>query len=210
MNFTNIVLESFIAESVGKSLLLLDIDDTLLTASGIHIYRKLPTDKKEVPLTPDEYAKEIVTADTKKHYDYREFDDPKKIEASITKGTPIWKNLALMDSHIKRGWEIGILTARGFEDVIFSAMQKWLMFKNDAGLNPIGKKLTRSLVKAVNDRAKMYPGATDFEKKANVIRKLSKKYDKIKFLDDDPKNIQAVQKLAKDENIKVLAVTAQV
>ena len=66
-------------EMGGKALLLLDIDETLLVPDNIYIYRKLPTDKREVSLTPAEYAKETVTPETKKYYDYREFKNPNKI-----------------------------------------------------------------------------------------------------------------------------------
>ena len=62
-----------------RGILLLDIDDTLLKAQNIFIWRKLPTDKEEVKLTPDQYSKESVTAETKPHYDYREFRDAVKV-----------------------------------------------------------------------------------------------------------------------------------
>ena len=41
MNFIDVVEQTLFFEEAGKSLLLLDIDDTLLKAQGIKIYRKL-------------------------------------------------------------------------------------------------------------------------------------------------------------------------
>jgi hypothetical protein len=213
MDFKNIVLNSLYEEAAGpkngKGILFLDIDDTLLTAQNIYIYRKLPTDKKEVALTPEEYAHETVTNDTKQYYDYRDFRNPEKVAGSIVTGLPIVPNLKMMDIHVKNGWKIGILTARGMEDVIFKSISAFLKFKDPKGeLQSIGDKLVRNLVHAMNDDNKKYQGSTDFEKKANVLRNYAKQGYKIKFLDDDDKNIQAVRKMAKEENLDIIAVKA--
>ena len=201
MTFNDLVAEVFMfeAEQGHNSLLLLDIDDTLVRAQNIYIYRKLPTDEKEVKLTPEEYAKEQINAKTKEFYDYRDFRDPKAVAKSIKTGIPIIPNLKIMDDYIKNGWTIGLLTARGMEEVVANTMKVWLKYtsnKND--LKKIGDKLARELVMAVNDDTKHYKGSSDFEKKANVIKELSKKYDRIMLIDDDIKNLKA----AKDLGIK--------
>lgn len=197
--------DDFLCEGIksppsGGGLALFDIDDTLLTAQNIFIYRKNP-DGTETKLTPDEFAKEEDAANKK--YDFREFRDPRTIENSITTGKPIIKNLRIMDAYIKAGWDVGILTARALEDVIHSALQKWLMFRNDKGeLQPIRDKLQRNLVHAVSDESRRYEGANSFEKKANVILGLSKKYAKIVMVDDDIKNIIAVKAMINQHNLK--------
>jgi len=169
----------------------------------------LPTDKKEIALTPEEYAKEIITKEVKQYYDYREFRDSEKVAQSIVTGLPIIPNLKMMDIHIKKGWKIGILTARGMEDVIFKSISAFLKFKDPKGeLQLIGDKLIRDLVHAMNDDNKKYQGTTDFEKKANVLRNYAKQGYQIKFLDDDEKNIQAVRKMAKEEKLDITAVKA--
>lgn len=223
--FTGILYEALLtpgmkAEKVPsgkKYILLMDIDDTMVVAKGIYILRKLPTDRQKVKLTPEQYSKEKVTPETKKYYDYSEFRDPKKVYNSIINGTPLWRNLRVMDHHIKNGWQIGILTARGMGDVINKAMQDWLKYKEVTGkgkirtkeeinkLKPIGSLLKTGLVNAVGDMTKQYPGTTDFQRKAMIIMKLAKKYDMIKFLDDDSKNLKAVN----DMNLRnVLVVKA--
>ncbi len=197
-------------ERVENSLLLLDIDDTLVKSQNIYIYRKLPTDKKEVALTPDQYAQEKVTADKKQYYNYREFRNADKVGESIKTGIPIIPNLKIMDDYIRRGWKIGILTARGMEDVVFKSLKAWLMFRDKKGdLQEIGDKLVRNLVYAINDDDKHYPGKTDFDRKVNVIRELSKKYNRIIFVDDDAKNVKAVKAL-KIPNVMVKYATAKV
>jgi hypothetical protein len=207
MTFDDLIAKSFMIESNVKhnSLFLLDIDDTLLKAKNIYIYRKLPSDNKEVKLTPEEYAKDPNTKveGNKKYYDYREFKNPEKVATSIKTGVPIIPNLKMVDNYIKNGWKIGILTARGMEEVIFKSIKAWFKIKDEKGnLEDVGDKLVRDLVFAVNDDNKKYKGDTDFSKKKNVIKRLSKEYERVYFLDDDQKNIDAVNELKKEKNLK--------
>jgi len=186
-----------------KSLLLLDIDDSLLTAN-IKIWKVKEKQKdgsykklvKPIALTPAQYAKLNVTKEDKINnvYDYKEFQDASKVRKSILKGKPIIGNLRTVDSYIGYGWQVGILTARGMEDVVASAIADWLMYKDKFGkLHPIGKKLLRSNVFAINTKSKQYTGITDADKKREVIRGLRKKYDRIVFLDDDESNLKAIR-----------------
>lgn len=183
-----------------KGIIVLDIDDTLLTAQNIFIHKLLP-DGKVIKLTPEQYAKD---PDSKKKNDpssgirfsYEEFRDPEKVKNSIVTGIPIIKNLRIMDNYIKAGYQIAILTARGLEDVVYKSLNKFLMFRDaDGELKTVKNMLARNMVNAINDEAKVYKGTTDFEKKAIVIKELSKSYDYVKFLDDDEKNITAVKEL---------------
>ncbi len=207
MNFKELTAEVFIVESTGNNLILFDIDDTLLKAQGINIYRKLPTDKGEVALTPAEYAKEKVTKETRQYYDFRDFRDPKKVAESIKTSLPIIPNLKIMDNYIKKGWRIGLLTARGLEDLIADSMSKWLKHKDKKdNIQDIGDKLVRELVFAMNDSNKRYEGEDVFDKKANVIKKLAQEYDRVVFYDDDVKNVEAVKEMAKNNNLKNVVV----
>tara|TARA_Y100000310_G_C20665365_1_gene807175 strand:+ start:36 stop:707 length:672 start_codon:yes stop_codon:yes gene_type:complete len=186
-----------------NSAIILDIDKTLVVPRNIFIYRRKPEDKQEVPLTPEQYAKETVSADSRKYYDYRDFRNAEKVAGSIKTGLPIVSNLKIMDDYISKGWKVGILTARGMEDVVLETMKSWLKYKNKKGdLKDIGDKLVRGIVNAVNDDSKSYSGVTDFEKKSNIIRKLSKQYDRLIFIDDDLNTIKAIKKMLRKENIK--------
>jgi len=180
---------AMLAEGKRNKLLLLDIDDTLVKAQDIYIYKK--TESGEEALTPDEFAKEDVKSDDK--YDFRDFKNAEKVANSIKKGTPITKVLQYMDRMIGKGYRIGILTARGMEDTIQDTMTSWLMYKKQSKLRDIGSKLKE--VFAVNDAVKQYQGANSFEKKANVMKQLAKRYDKVVFIDDDEKNVKAVNNL---------------
>jgi 2-hydroxy-3-keto-5-methylthiopentenyl-1-phosphate phosphatase len=204
MNLNDLFYDTFILEERGNSLLLLDIDDTLVKAKNIFVYKK--TDKGEIALTPEQYAKEKITPETKGLYDFREFRDPDKVANSIKTGLPIISNLKLVDKYINNGWTIGIITARGMEEVIYKSLREWLMYRNKTGnLQEIGDKLVRGLVHAINDTEKRYLGNTDFEKKANVIKELAKRYDRILLIDDDIKNINAAKKLGLSNVHAVLA-----
>lgn len=215
MKFKDTILDTlYIKEAVsgpknGKGILFLDIDDTLLTAQNIFIHRSAEHPKGAAKLTPDEYAKETVTPETKKFYDYKEFRDADKVAKSITTGLPLVPNLKMMDAHIKSGWKIGILTARGMENIIFKSIGAFLKFRDKEGnLQQVGDKLVRDLVHAINDDNKKYKGSTDFEKKANVLRKYAEQGYQIKFLDDDDKNINAVKQMAQKEKLDIQAVKA--
>ncbi len=201
MKFRDIIVEELINEE--NSAIILDIDKTLVVPKNIFIYRKLPTDKKEIALTPEQYAKETVSSNTKKFYDYRDFRNADAVARSITTGIPIVSNLKIMDNYVNKGWKIGVLTARGMEDVIHKTMKEWLKYRDKKGnLQGVGDKLVRNIVNAVNDDSKSYTGTTDFEKKANVMRGLAKKFDRIIYIDDDTANVKAVKKMLRDEKIK--------
>lgn len=182
-------------------LIVLDVDDTLLKPSGVYIYRKLPSDEQEVSLTPYEYGLEHVTPETKQYYDYRDFMDPVKTQQSIEQAEPIVTNLSVMDDYLKLGHQIAILTARSNEQVVFDGLKEWLMYKDRRGnLIPIGDRLSRENVFAVNDTNRMSTlvSDTDYEKKAEIMEKLVKSYDEIVFIDDDMKNIKQMRMLKRD------------
>ncbi len=179
-----------------NSLLLLDIDDTLVKPNNIYIYRKLPTDKEEVALTPEQFAEENITPQNKQYYDFREFKNPEKVAKSIKTGIPLLANLKMVDSYVSNGWTIGVLTARGMEEVVFKSLKAWMKIRNNKDeLEEIGPRLVRNLVHAINDDTKNYPGETSAEKKANVIKKLANQFDRIVFLDDDESNLELVRDL---------------
>jgi len=180
-----------------NSLLLLDIDDTLLKAKGIFIHRI--SDKKE--LTPAQFALETMKKDfDHNNYDFKEFRNKTKVKASILDSKPIIANLRMMDNYIKNGWDIGLLTARGMENTIAETMKLWLMYKNSEGkLESIGDKLPRDRVFAISDEIKNYKGDSVDEKKANVIKKLAKEYTRIMFVDDDKSNIKKVKAMVEKE-----------
>ena len=55
----------------------------------------------------------------------------------------------------------------------------------------------------MNDETRRYPGKTDAEKKANVLIRLCKSYDRVVFVDDDKKNVSAAREL-NIPNLKVI------
>jgi len=215
MKAINILFENLILEQGHNSLLLLDIDKTLVEPKNIYIYRNHPTDTKEVRLTPEEFAKDPLAhkAENKKYYDFREFRDPDKVASSIKTGLPLVSNLQIMDNYIKNGWTIGILTARGMEEVVANTMREWLKFRSapDGKLRSAAAKLSRELVFAINSDNKTYEGFSDFDRKANVIKNLTNQYDRVFLLDDDKKNVDAVNHMAQKEGLqnKVKAMLAK-
>ena len=180
-----------------KGVIVFDIDDTLLKvdSSKICIYKH--TDNGEIAMSTEEFAKDPDAADPDKKYlfDLRDFRDEKKVYNSIVNGTPLIKNLKIMDSYLNAGYDFCFLTARGAEEVVKKALDDFLLHKHpDGSLKKLGNLFKKTISHAVNDEYKNYPGSSDAEKKGNILLDLCKKYDKVVFVDDDPKNI----KIAKD------------
>jgi len=189
-----------------KGLIVFDIDDTILKVDPnmMSIYKKEPG-KSEIKLTTDEFAKDPDAEDPSKRdwFDYRDFKDPVKVYNSIISGTPLIKNLKIMDDYVNAGYDFCFLTARSCEDTVKKALSDFLLVRDENGLlKELGDSFKKIMSHAVNDEYKKYPGKTDAEKKANILIKLCKKYDRVVFVDDDNKNLNAAREL----NIKNLKV----
>ena len=142
----------------------------------------------------------------KEWFDYKEFRDPEKVYNSIVNGTPLLRQLRLVDQHARAGYHLAFLTARGLQDVVDKALRAFLKYRDANGnLVPVDKKLKSDISAAVNDIKwiEAYPGAGDPEKKAMVIKSICQKYAKVKFVDDDRKNIEAARAL-KIPNLQVI------
>lgn len=192
-----------------KGLIVFDIDDTLLKVDTdvLKVYKRIPG-KPEQTLTTEEFAKDPDAADPEKKeklFDFRDFQDPIKVYQSIISGTPLIKNLRIMDDYIEAGYDFCFLTARGCEETIKTALDEFLMVRNrqDKTLRKLGDTFKKTLSHAINDMTKKYPGRSDAEKKANVLKYLCKKYDRVVFVDDDKKNVRAARGL-EIKNLKVI------
>ena len=191
-----------------KGLIVFDIDDTLLKVDTdvLKIYKNVPG-KPEQALTTEEFAKDPDAADPNKKslFDFRDFQDPVKVYQSIISGTPLIKNLRIMDDYIEAGYDFCFLTARGCEDTIKAALDEFLMVRNrdNKRLRNLCESFKKTLSYAINDMTKNYPGRNDAEKKANVLKELCKKYDRVVFVDDDKKNVRAARGL-EIKNLKVI------
>lgn len=188
-----------------KGIVVFDIDFTLLKPEGIAVL-KLDKDGKLVKrLPPEEYDQK----ETQKirnewkaqggSYSYAEYRDAEKVKNSIIHATPFVKTLRLMDSYIRNGFEVAFLTARGMEEEVNEALKKFLMYRDDSGkLVPIGDKLKRNLVNAINDDLKRAKGVyigNDSEAKKTKLREYIDKYDIVKFIDDSPMNLKQAEDL---------------
>lgn len=190
-----------------KGLIVFDIDDTILKVNStqIKIYKTIPGEE-EIELTTDEFAKDPDSEDPEKKswFDLRDFYNPVKVYNSIISGTPLIKNLKIMDDYIKAGYDFCFLTARGCEEMAKKALKEFLKFRDEDGaLKELGDTFKETFSHAVNDSLKKYPGESDAKKKANVLIDLCKKYDKVVFVDDDTKNVRAAKNL-NIPNLKVI------
>ena len=114
-------LQQYITETIKhlpknlRGLIVFDIDDTLLKAddSLIKIYKTEPG-KETIALTTAEFAKDPDADDISKSswFDFSDFGNPDKVYKSIIQGTPLIKNLKIMDSYLNAGYKFCFLTAR--------------------------------------------------------------------------------------------------
>lgn len=195
----------YINESIKKlngktGIIVFDIDDTLLKVQfgAMYIYKHIPGTDKEIKLSTEEFAKDPDAMDPNKRswFDYRDFRDEQNVYNSIVNGTPMIKNLKIMDAYLNAGYDFCFLTARGCEDVVKKAIGDFVKRRNEVGaLEQLGNEYKKTLSHAVNDYTKNYQGKTDSDKKANVLKQLCKKYDRVVFVDDDKKNVESARNL---------------
>jgi hypothetical protein len=173
----------------------LDIDDTLLKSQ---IYTYININGKIIKLTPEEYKK-YENKYPIEMFDFSEFDDPEIIKKSIINSTPIYENLRIVNNHINDKWELGILTARGEEEMISQIIEDWLK-KN---LKREDFKIKRDNIYAVGDKILKYKGITNQEKKLNILKKELKEYTKVKLIDDNKQTIMSIIKYNKNHKKKI-------
>jgi FMN phosphatase YigB (HAD superfamily) len=159
------IARSLFVES--KKLRVFDMDDTLITTTS-YIYVDNEKNGKRFKLTPGEYAVYVPKAgDVFDYSDFQKIQNPKIIKGYFE----ILKRMASMASGDRR---VYILTAR-------------------AAYKPIHKFIKDSGIKGVYVVAL---GDANPEKKADWIENKVKDegYDDVFFVDDSPKNIDAVKK----------------
>ena len=184
----------------GKTgIVVFDIDDTLIQADKdvVSIGKFINGDRKnKISISTEEFAKDPDAKDHKNWFDFSDFQNPQKVVQSIIKGTPILKNLKILDAYLNAGYEFCFLTARGCEDAIKYAIQDVIKYRDETGvLNNIDPWFNKDVSAAINDSNKEYEGKTNAEKKSNVLREICSKFDYVVFVDDDNKNVAHAKEL---------------
>ena len=198
-------LNQFIKEAIqhlpyGKTgIVVFDIDDTLIQADKdvVSIGKFINGDRKnKISISTEEFAKDPDAKSHKNWFDFSDFQNPQKVVQSIIKGTPILKNLRILDAYLNAGYEFCFLTARGCEDAIKYAIQDVIKYRDENGvLNNIDPWFNKDVSAAINDSNKEYEGKTNAEKKSNVLREICSKFDYVVFVDDDNKNVAHAKEL---------------
>ena len=198
-------LNQFIQEAIQHlpydktGIVVFDIDDTLIRADKdvVSISKFINGDRKnKISISTEEFAKDPDAKDHKNWFDFSDFQNPQKVVQSIIKGTPILKNLKILDAYLNAGYEFCFLTARGCEDAIKYAIQDVIKYKDENGvLNNIDPWFNKDVSAAINDSNKEYKGKTNAEKKSNVLREICSKFDYVVFVDDDNKNVAHANEL---------------
>ena len=198
-------LNQFIQEAIqhlpnGKTgIVVFDIDDTLIHADKdvVSISKFINGDRKnKISISTEEFAKDPDAKDHKNWFDFSDFQNPQKVVQSIIRGTPILKNLRILDAYLNAGYEFCFLTARGCEDAVKHAIQNVIKYRDENGvLHNIDPWFNKDVSAAINDSNKEYEGKTNAEKKSNVLREICSKFDYVVFVDDDNKNVAHAKEL---------------
>ena len=198
-------LNQFIQEAIQHlpydktGIVVFDIDDTLIQADKnvVSISKFINGDRKnKISISTEEFAKDPDAKDHKNWFDFSDFQNPQKVVQSIIKGTPILKNLKILDAYLNAGYEFCFLTARGCEDAVKHAIQNVIKYRDENGvLHNIDPWFNKAVSAAINDSNKEYEGKTDAEKKSNVLREICSKFDYVVFVDDDNKNVAHAKEL---------------
>jgi hypothetical protein len=170
-----------------------DIDDTLLKADPkiIGIWKTI--NGKETRLTTEEFAKDTDKDNPEVKYSYREFLDPKKVRDSIFSGTPLIKNLKIVDKYINQGYDFAFLTARAAEDVIKEVLEDYMRVNRGGTLHRLGSAFQKGLSFACNDEkyCEVLDNLKDAERKTYFLKRIAEMYDHVVFIDDDERNLKA-------------------
>ena len=198
-------LNQFIQEAIKHlpydktGIVVFDIDDTLIQADKdvVSISKFINGDRKnKISISTEEFAKDPDAKDHKNWFDFSDFQNPQKVVQSIIKGTPILKNLKILDAYLNAGYEFCFLTARGCEDAVKHAIQNVIKYRDENGvLHNITPWFNKDVSAAINDSNKEYEGKTNAEKKSNVLREICSKFDYVVFVDDDNKNVAHAKEL---------------
>jgi len=200
MTIKDLLNEELQDKRTNDKIIVFDIDNTLLTAKDIFIYLKDPTGKKDInKLTPEQYdgmTKEQKKLSTKngETWDFREFRDPDKIYTSIVYGKGKLPVLKMLDRHVKAGWHVGIITARGVEDSVKQAIRDWLRAKVGDKLVMV-PKLNPANIHAINDEKKRAEGIYKGYNKNPQLEKFLSKYKVVKFVDDSQEHLANASKI---------------
>ena len=178
-------------------IILADIDDTILRSRpkdiGVWKYK----DGESIRLSTTEYADDPDVHNPDVKFSYHEFEDPKLVRKSILNGTPLTRNLKIIDKYLDKGYDFAFLTARGQEDVIKEVMESFMKYNSPSGMVDIGERFKKGLSYAVTDEkyCEVFDGLSHAERKAEVIKHIAEMYDEVVFIDDDFKNLQLAKNL---------------
>jgi hypothetical protein len=175
------------------SIILFDIDDTILKCDSNDICVIKIKNGKEERLSTDKFAKDPDLKDNNIKWSFKEFENPDKVRRSILNGTPLLKNLKIIENYIDKGYDCAFLTARGCEDVLKEIMGSFL-FEH---IPQIGDKFKKGLSYAISDEkyCEILDGLKHPQRKAKIIITIADMYNEVIFIDDDSKNINSIKQL---------------
>jgi hypothetical protein len=190
-------------------IILTDIDDTILCSPPGSINILKYYNGKIEELTSEQYAKDKDRLkdnvelgewpnfsdldDDTYYFSFAQFRDPDLIYKSIVSGEPIYNNLdAIKELTLKENYELAFLTARGCLKVIKEAFVEFIT--KYLGSDVAGH-IDLDNCYAINDENFQFKSKDAAKRKAYVITKIAKSFDKVIFIDDDENNLLQAHEL---------------
>lgn len=191
-----------------STLVLFDLDDTLLVTDAKIGLRDPETGELAYRLSTDEYRDWKSQGKTQKYIpDYEDFTVFDKVVQSFIDAKPGPGLSILQDALDDPDTEIGILTARSSEAAVEKALPGFLEKQGiEATIDP-------DLIFAVNDpKYNFPPDKTDSELKLHIILKLIKEkiFESVFLIDDDPKHKEVIDHYCAKhhiQNVHVYSIT---
>lgn len=189
------------------TLVLFDLDDTLLITDARILLRDPDTDEVRHRLPTDVYRDWKKAGRTQGFkLDFAEFTSVEEVTKSFLAAKP-GPGLDILRDAVDEGEaEIGILTARSSEEAVEAALPKFLAKQGiDIEIDP-------DLIFAVHDPKYPFPGTmTDSERKLQIMLQLidGQVFDHVFLIDDDPVHKQVIDshcKKNKIQNVHVYSV----
>ena len=179
--------QEFLNEGIKyQNINIFDVDDTLVvTDSKIKVTDNKT--KEEYELTPKEFNE----YQKKPHHelDFSDFEDMKILKA----GKIIDWVFDILKGTMKKGKRVGIITARGDQQLIYK-----FLIHHGVDVNP-------KYIFAINDPKHGFSGNSVAERKKQAFKRfIALGFNDFTFFDDDKDNIKLAKELAKeDPNIKM-------
>ena len=186
IQFNEDLLEAVISGNKSETLVIFDLDDTLVITDAKIKLVDPKTSKIVKSLTPEQFND---FKDKGKYImNFEDFESPEILQ----RGKIIHSIFRQLKKFYKRGIPIAIVTARSSSELV----SNFFLTK--------GIPIHKDLVIAVNDTQYGFKGTIEDRKKEAILGLIDRGFSYIVFYDDSEKNLRAVKKIERERKVKII------